>query len=435
MGESEPFNISSKMVYLGPGGSDIDENVIDDVLVNSIVQDISSDFEKLSRRKRRRKNRENARNLKRDKRVRDLDSYDKVFTYDNLYQSHRLCTRGVKWKASIQIYSANKCINIHETLERLKKREFYAMGFCEFDIFERGKKRHIRSVCIYERVVQRCLCDHSLVPMLSATFIYDNGASMKNKGIEFAIKRMNRHLSKYFRKYGSDGYILNYDFSKYFDNINHDELFRIIDICYKDEDIKNLIKEFISAFGDIGLGLGSQVSQILSLAAASSIDHYMKEVLHCELYGRYMDDGYIIAKSKRFLQKCLLKLKELCDKLKITLNTKKTKIRPLHRGFTFLKVRFYLQSSGRILRKICHTSVVRMRRKLKKFKDKVDKGLMHIEDVYQSVQSWVSHTKKTNSYKTRRSMLSLYRTMFRDYIFTFENMKENGGYKYALQGA
>ena len=46
---------------------------------------------------------------------------------------------------------------------------------------DRHELRHIRSVHINERVVQRCLCDYSLVPVLSRSFVYDNGASIKIK--------------------------------------------------------------------------------------------------------------------------------------------------------------------------------------------------------------------------------------------------------------
>jgi hypothetical protein len=239
---------------------------------------------------------------------------------------------------------------------------------------------------------------------------------------------MTTHLQRYYREHGSDGYILTYDFSKYFDNISHETLFKIIDKCYKDEDLKKLIKSFIEAFGTIGLGLGSQVSQILSLAAASAIDHYMKEVMRCKYYGRYMDDGYIISHSKEFLEKCMTELKRLCDELGIILNTKKTRIVPLKRGFQFLKIKFYLQDSGRILKKICRDSVTRMRRKLKKFKKKLDEGKILMQDVYQSMQSWLSHSMNTNSYKTRHSMLTLYHKLFGKYIFSI------GGMKYALQG-
>jgi hypothetical protein len=69
-----------------------------------------------------------------------------------------------------------------------------------------------------------------------------------------------------------------------------------------------------------------------------------------------------------------------------------------------------------------------MRRKLKKFKKKLDEGKILMQDVYQSMQSWLSHSMNTNSYKTRHSMLTLYHKLFGKYIFSI------GGMKYALQG-
>lgn len=47
--------------------------------------------------------------------------------------------------------------------------------------------RHIRSIHISERVVQRTLCDKVINPTLKPSFIYDNGASTENKGIDFAF--------------------------------------------------------------------------------------------------------------------------------------------------------------------------------------------------------------------------------------------------------
>ena len=55
--------------------------------------------------------------------------------------------------------------------------------------------------------------------------IYDNSASIKGKGIDFARKRLLVHLRKYYHQHGSnDGYILLIDFSKYYDNIQHEKL-------------------------------------------------------------------------------------------------------------------------------------------------------------------------------------------------------------------
>jgi len=50
----------------------------------------------------------------------------------------------------------------------------------------------------------------------------------------------------------------------------------------------------IYAFGNKGLGLGSQVSQISAVFYPNSVDHFIKDKLGIKTYGRYMDDGYII---------------------------------------------------------------------------------------------------------------------------------------------
>lgn len=152
----------------------------------------------------------------------------------------------------------------------MKDRKFKPDPFYEFDIKERGHDRHIKSVTVRERGVQRCLCDYAIVPAISRSFIYDNGASQKNKGYTFAMRRMECHLRKYYRKHGSEGYILLFDFSKFFDNISHAVVKQIIDKALNDQELKDLTNQFVDAFGTVGLGLGSQVSQIFALASANA---------------------------------------------------------------------------------------------------------------------------------------------------------------------
>ena len=203
-----------------------------------------------------------------------------------------------------------------------------------------------------ERVVQRCLCDYCLVPLMSRSFIYDNAASQKGKGITFSLQRMKTHLRRFYNQYGNDGYILQYDFSKYFDSLPHSKIYEVIDKYVKDERLNSLTKYFVDVFGEKGLGLGSQVSQILSLACANDIDHKMKEVMRAKYYGRYMDDGYIISHDKEYLHRCLEELKSMCEKSGIQLNLRKTQIKKLSKGFVFLKVKFFLLYSGKIVSKI-----------------------------------------------------------------------------------
>ena len=340
------------------------------------------------------------------------DNFDWVFSYEHLYHSYKMCRRNVGWKASVQKYITNAPINVYQTWQRLQAGKYRTSGFFEFDLMERGKKRHIRSVTIGERIVQRCLCDYALVPVLGRTYIYDNGASMANKGYSFAVDRLCQHLRQHYRRHGTEGYVLLFDFSKFFDRVSHRVVKAVLHKEFSDERIIKLTEHFIDAFGDVGLGLGSQISQVLALASANRLDHYIQEQCRIGSYGRYMDDGYLIHPSKEYLQKCLEGIRRICEELEITLNEKKTQIVKLSHGFTFLKVRFFLLPGGRIVRKICHCSVTRMRRKLKSYQRFVAAGKMTMDDVYQSWQSWKAYASNFNAWHTIQSMAALYNKLF-----------------------
>ena len=349
---------------------------------------------------------------KKAQRVGNCDSFDWVFSYGHLYHSYKMSRRGVMWKSSVQKYVTQAPLNILNTYKRLQEGKFKTSGFFEFDIKERGKLRHIKSVTFSERVVQRCLCDYALVPVLSRTFIYDNGACMKDKGYTFAANRLTKHLRDFYKEHGNDGYILLFDFKKFFDSVSHELVKRIVREQFTDSRIIQLTDHFIDACGDIGLGLGSQISQILALASANRLDHYIKERARVKYYGRYNDDGYLIHHDKAHLEKCLKAIRIMCKRLKITLNTKKTQIVKLSHGFTYLKIRYFLLPNGKVIKKLGHLSIVRMRRKMKKFVPKLKAGIMNGADVYQSWQSWRAYARNFNAYRTIQSMGKLYNRLF-----------------------
>lgn len=364
------------------------------------------------RREKRYQRRVFARQRKKQEQHPDADNFEAVFSYDNLYNAYKCCRRGVAWKASVQKYITQAPLNIYNTHKLLMEGRYKSPGFFEFDLYERGKRRHIRSTVIGERVVQRCLCDNSLVPLLSRTFIYDNGASMKNKGYDFAVRRITEHLRKHYRKYGNEGYILLFDFSKFFDNVSHAVVKGILRKELSDERLIAISEHFVDAFGDVGLGLGSQISQVLALASANRLDHYIKEVLRIKGYGRYMDDGYLIHPSKEYLTNCREAIRCICDELGITLNVKKTQIVKLSHGFSWLKVRFFLTDTGKVVKKIYKRSVTKMRIKLKKIKRIYKAGGMAFGDIYATWQSWSAYAAKFDSYHTVRNMARLYNKLF-----------------------
>lgn len=386
---------------------------------------------------------EKSERLKREQEEAEKYSLDKIFTYTNMYQALNDCKNGVMWKGSVQNYYRNAVIEIHNTLKIIKGHQLpeFTSNYKMY-IYERGKRRTITPITISDRIIQRVLCDHVLLPAIENSLIYDNGASQKGKGVDFARQRTMKLLEDARRQFGNEFYVLKFDFKSYFDSIPHwvcrDVLMKyvknketvdfIMDIIksYKLADINNIVgenerKEQLEKLHNLelcGICLGSQISQILALVVPNYIDHYIKDVLGIKYYVRYMDDGVIFSDDKDFLWKVCNEMKNLAVQCELTFNENKTHIIKVTDGFWFLKIKYTIVPSGKIVRKLDRRGIVRMRQHLKKYYVKVQNGEMSLDDVYNSIQSWVAHAEIAESHKDIKQMLKLYDTLFGGYKLT-----------------
>ena len=294
-------------------------------------------------------------------------------------------------------------------------------SFYCFDITERGKLRHIHSLHYAERVIRRSVCTNALVPVLSNGLIYDNGASLKGKGVSFSAARCETHLHRYFRETGSnEGYVLIIDFKGYFDHILHDPLKELINREFEDKRIVALSNGFIDATNEDkqpeahgrGLYIGPEDSQIYAVAYPNRIDHLIKDVLKQRYYARYMDDSYIIHKDKAVLQAILARLMEEYARYGIIPNPKKTQIVKLSNGFTFLKTRYYLTKTGHVVKRPDHDCIVRERRKLKKLHRFYVEGVLTLDQVSQSYMSWRGAILKRDAHRTVWNMDKLFFNLY-----------------------
>lgn len=323
-----------------------------------------------------------------------------------MVKSWKKARKGVMWKRNTQLFDINYSLHIQMTLMKLRKGKWKSLGFHAFTIHERGKTRNILSVRPEEKVVQKCLCDYCITPLLDKVFIYDNAATRKGKGHHFALRRIRKMLAEHIHKYGTDGWILTFDFHNYFGSIRHDIIKEEICRFVTDERITRLIHHLIDCFWEQGLGLGSQISQNLALLMTDEIDHYFNEVLRPEGYIRYMDDGWAIDPDREKLKRCLEYLREAAERNGLTLNDKKTMVIPLRQGFEILKKRFGVRDG--IIMKISRKSVTRARRKLKKLAAQAEAGRIPWRAVYDSFQSWRAHALFGNAHRTIRNMEKLY---------------------------
>ena len=163
------------------------------------------------------------------------------------------------------------------------------------------------------------------------------------------------------RRINAEGHSADYD-----ESIPHEQLKVKVAKKIKDPRLQKLYNYFVDQFGDTGLGLGSQISQISALYYINDFDHYIKEKLHIKYYGRYMDDGYLIHPSKKYLKFCLQEILRLTKEMGLKINLKKTKISKLENGFMFLNRHWKLTVKSYIKTKPSHKTMARLRRKYNK---------------------------------------------------------------------
>ena len=341
-----------------------------------------------------------------------LGGLEKSFGYRKMFFWGKKCCNGVRWKQSTQNFE------LHLFSGTARRRRDILLGrhkfkkCSHFTLRERGKVRPIDAPHVTDRQIHKTLCNEVLIPLYSPCMIYDNGANQKGKGTLFATQRLIKHLRQHFRHYKRDGYVLLIDFKSYFDNIRHEPIKEAFRKYFTDKRLIALSDSFIDAFGEVSLGLGSETSQMTAVAYPNKLDHYIKEVGRVKGYGRYMDDSYIIHPSKDFLQNLLKDIKNICDSLGIKLNPRKTYITDIKHGFTFLKTRFQLTETGKIIKKPCRKYITMARKKLKKQANLVKKGIMTLEQVKTSFTSWRGSMVHRNARRTVRSMDLLYKELF-----------------------
>lgn len=365
----------------------------------------------MSRRKRRFENRKKKRILK-NKFIEVYDNFERISSLEALYKSAKMASKGVNWKASTQKYMNNILFRIWKTRQDLLKGKDIRKGFIKFDIYDRGKTRHIQSVHFEERVVQKSFCQFAVYPIFSRKVILDNYASQKGKGTHFALSRIEKFLKEYIKENGTDGYILKIDFKSYFANIDHDKLKEIYRIYFKDKNILKLSDDFIDAFGERGLGLGSEASQMSAIMFTDKIDKFIK--IKYRSFGKYMDDSLIICKDKDELKTFLSILKEKYSEMNIVLNENKTHISKLSKGFIFLKTRFIITKEGKIIKRPCKDAITRERRKLKKQIKLFKNGDITKEEIKQSFESWKGSMLKRNARQTVYNVEKLYKKIFQE---------------------
>ena len=359
--------------------------------------------------------------------------YSTISDANTLWISSQRARNGTSWKESVQKYwwyRLTRVTAMQSALYRLEHDlpEPYCPkpGF-EFMLNERGRMRSICGQVVDDRVVSHALNDFVLLPAIRPHLIYDNAASLKDRGVDFARKRMICHLKRYYQREGTNvGYIRLKDQSKYYDNIRHDKLREIIlrftddplalrlvdvllkdsrlDISYMDDDeyARSMMVKFDRVayraekhpkkgekFLDKGMNVGDQFSQTAGIVYPYRVDSLAKNVLGSDNFKRYMDDSADIDRSIERLRQRGAAIDAEADKIGMYTNLRKTCICRIDKGFTWLQRNMRLRDDGTVSVKLKPKAVTRIKRRIRKLKAKVERGRVPLIDLVNMVKSWI----------------------------------------------
>lgn len=312
-------------------------------------------------------------------------------------------------------------------------------------VIYRPKKRVANAPWFKDRVWQRSMCNNGVYEDLTGSFIMDNIACQKGKGLDMAIRRVIKMLQR-IHHLDPEGIIwgTHLDIKGYFPNTPHKaikemDLRKITEpefIPYLNEIIDSQKderpEEEISAdpFGERGTGLGSQINQLHQVALLDGLDHELKTF--CKYYIRYNDDFLILDSDKNTVIRARETVKEYLERLGLAM-TDKTGIFNARNGFEFLRKRFFITSSGKIIIKMHKKALSDERRTLRGLKRYIDRGLRTMEDVRAHYQSWVANASYAGMAPIR-AMDKFYTELFREHpIYKLEKRylygKRSNSYK------
>jgi retron-type reverse transcriptase len=281
-----------------------------------------------------------------------------------------------------------------------------------FYIYE-PKKRMISASPYRDRVVHHALCN-VIGPVFERTFTRDSFANRVGYGTHRALRRFTEMAR-------SRRYILQCDIRKYFPSIDLEILkdqirrkLKCADTLWLIEtiiDAGNPQEEVIEFFpGDDlftpyerrrGLPIGNLTSQFFANIYLNGFDHFVKERLRIADYVRYVDDFALFGDDRERLVEARAAIEEYLDGLRLRIHPVKSQLFETSRGPCFVGFQVLpdrIRVRGQNLR--------RARRRLKQLQARYRRGEIALNEVTQSIQSWVAHLAHGDTWRLRETIFA-----------------------------
>lgn len=328
-------------------------------------------------------------------------------------------------------------------IKKILEEKNYTPGRYNIFLIKEPKLRIIMSQNIIDKIINHVVSQYFLINIFESSLVEENVATRKNKGTKEGIVLLKKYLNEIKNE---KFYVLKFDISKYFFNLNHEIIKELLEHKIKDKDVLiilydivdstnssyvneriNLLKEkeiqrinnsnskdkecLIKEINELpnyevgkGLPIGNMSSQFLAILYLNELDHFIKNELKIKYYIRYMDDGVLIHRNKEYLKYCLEKINKILGRYRLELN-KKTKIYSYKEEFEFLGFR-YIIKNNKVIMKVKNSTKKRFKYKIKSYRSLLSSNKITKNDYNQVIASYKGYLSYGNTNNLVYSNLS-----------------------------
>ena len=265
--------------------------------------------------------------------------YDSIISTENLLDSWREFVRDKKKQRDVVEFGVHIGDHIMNLRRDLVTHSYQHGGYRETKIND-PKSRTIHIASVRDRLLHHAIY-RALYSYFDETFIFDSYSCRCKKGTHRALNRFREYALDASHNHTRTVWVLKCDIRKFFANIDHAILQKVLSKFISDENTSRLLKEIIGSFNSgtegKGLPLGNLTSQLLVNIYMNEFDQFMKHTLKVKYYIRYADDFVILSQNKMELERLLPLVQSfLFERLRLSLHPNKVFIKTLASGLDFL---------------------------------------------------------------------------------------------------